>query len=489
MASLNVHNYSNFLCFVVIVTILTYLIPPIGLLNGDEEMYFKTAYDYFNDNYNQNSAFILNKNSLNHRFLFDFLCGTLINYVGYEYTNIIGRIFVILFFSYSLTSLFKILNLGIIAITLILISFLIFNQTYYSELQLFKGFLASDISFSISILSIVYTFKKKNLIALISLVFATYFHFLIGGYFFLFFIFYFFISSENKILASAYVFLYLILISPIFFILINTNFQNDIYVSEYDVDWIYSFLRHPHHLLPFKSIETFINDWLPGIILSLFLFLQVVYIHYKKLFINYSFLSLYLIIGNIYLISAFIISYFDFSFTFSKLYLFRPACIVFLLTLVFLVKFYIRKFNLYKILNKYYIVKSFLVFFIISSFLLFTQTSRLNNTSTKIDKIEFIKFVKKNTPESSNFLFESSMLDFERLTGRTSFFSNKLIPTHTSGITTWYERRLLYKQIFDHKKLVKNKSINFFVTKAESKNINFSEIVFKNNDYVLYLNN
>jgi len=478
-------NFDNTLVFLVISAILSLVIPANGVLNGDEEMYFRMASDYLSSSLNSNSEFITNENSLNHRFLFNYICGILVYNFGYEDTHIIGRVIIISLFSLSLFSLFKYLNSRPIEIIFTLFLFLILHQTYYSELQLVKGFLASDFSYPISILSVVYMFKRKYLLALFLLVLATYFHFLIGGYFFLFFIVYFFINSNNRFLFFIYNVLYLFLISPLFFILIKSNLKYDLSVVEYDVNWIYSYVRHSHHLLPFKSYTEFINNWLPGIILSQILFFIVIFIHFKKLFIEYLQLSLYLIIGNVYLIVAFFISYFDHSFTLAKLYLFRPACAIFLLTLIFLTRFIFIKMKFYEFTSRSLINRIFLTLVLIFCFYFYNTNSRYKSADLS-NKIEFIDFVKSKTNDECIFLFENSMIDFERLTGRVSFFSNKIIPTHALGIMEWYKRRLFYKKIFVNIEFVERHNIDYFVTKSKKYNKNFSNIIFENNDFVVY---
>lgn len=479
-------NINSLFVFAVSFTILIYLIPPNGLLNGDEEMYFKAASNNILNSFNFNSAFILNENTLNHRFLYDFICGRLVNYFGYELTHVYGRLFIVFLFSLSLTSLLEYFKASIVEVAFVLLSFLILHQNYYSGLQLFKGFLASDFSYSISLFSIVYMFKRKYLVALILLVLATYFHFLIGGYSFLFFIIYYYFNSDKKVFSLFYVFLYLILISPLLFILIKSNFSYDSSALDYDVNWIYSFVRHPHHLLPFKSYDEFIDNWLMGIVFSQILFFIVYYIHLKKLFIKHLNLSLFIIIGNIYLIFSFFISYFDSSLIFSKLYLFRPASLVFFLTLVFLTMFLVEKFKFYEILNSHNVKKGFIILFFGIFIYSFNTSSRFKSISVGVSEIKFLNFIKNNSNDNDVFLFKYSMLDFERKTGRLSFFSNKLVPTHHLGIIEWYNRRLFYQKIFSEGIFIENHNIDFFVTNMKTNNPNFGEILFENNKYVVY---
>jgi hypothetical protein len=141
--------------------------------------------------------------------------------------------------------------------------------------------------------------------------------------------------------------------------------------------------------------------------------------------------------------------------------------------------------KLYKFTSRRLINRIFLILFLIFSFYFYNTNSRFKSVDLS-NKIEFIDFIKSKTNDKSIFLFEYSMIDFERLTGRVSFFSNKIIPTHDLGIIEWYKRRLFHKKIFDDLEFVEIHNIDFFVTKSKTYNKNFSNIIFENNDFVVY---
>ena len=95
-------DISNIYLIAVIFSIVFIAIPPNGLLNGDEEMYFKFASDYIYGSSNSLSAFISHENAVIHRFFYNYFCGGMIRALGYEYTQIFGRLVVICLFSLSL---------------------------------------------------------------------------------------------------------------------------------------------------------------------------------------------------------------------------------------------------------------------------------------------------------------------------------------------------------------------------------------------------
>lgn len=468
----------NIYLIAVIFSIVFLVIPPNGLLNGDEEMYFKFSSDYIFGSPNNYSAYISQDNAVSHRFLFNFLCGGMISTLGYEYTQVFGRLAVICLFSFSLFKLFSYFRFSVLEAFIVLTAFIFFDQTYYSGLQFFKGFLASDLAYAFGLLSISSVLSGKLNTALIFLIVSTYFHFLIGGYLFLFYSL--FLLSKN-IRKARNLLIYLISVTPLIIILYNATINDTFHPV--DPNWIYSYIRHPHHLLPFRDITVFIEEWLPGFIASQILFGAILYIRFSKRREYFSDVVSYIIYANIYLIIAFVISYIDKDYSFAKLYLFRPASLVLFLTLIYMTKYFWIELKI-SVLYKYKIF-GYSIFMFWFAFCVINYPKRFNYSVSE-NKEDLIDFVKTRSEEGSVFVLQHSILDFERRTGRYAFFLNKVIPTDDVSIGEWYKRRLFHQDLFDCKISNANDVADYIILSGDKRRLcGYSRVVFENAEYTV----
>ncbi|MGK7941705.1 MAG: hypothetical protein AB4062_16460, partial [Crocosphaera sp.] len=156
--------------------------PPNGPWNGNEENYLGLAWRRLSsEDIYQISAL---KDSANHRFVFEYLTGFSIKYIGFEWTRYIGRLIVALLYSISLATFFRNLKLSIIDSYIILLTFVYLGEGILGWEWFFQGYESKTLAYPFVFLSFSLSLKKRFNLSYLCLAIATYFHFLVGGFWF-----------------------------------------------------------------------------------------------------------------------------------------------------------------------------------------------------------------------------------------------------------------------------------------------------------------
>ena len=432
----------------------------------------------------ENSAYIQPDNIFSYRYIFDILV-TLFYYISNDIviSANIGRLLLAILFTISIYHLSKTLNLNIVYIIISLSFFMLMNQQLVGGDKIFgNGFQSSALSFAIVILKISFVLRKKYLPFFILGILATYLHFLIGGYWFLICI----ISAifiEKKFYKFLYYFiLYILFCIPLIlslYIDIIFNTSNIIQIAD-----IFAF-RSKHHFLPFYNYSTLVW-WLPGILLT------IIFLIYSIFAINNNFeksINIIIAISSVQILFFFFlispIEKFNF---FSNFDPFRHSTILLLLTFCSIAS-RISKFK----------IDSFIVLIIvmpISLNVIYPAIGRIiyNNPDALLygnnnSKIDLINYVKKNTNEKDTVILinDNQLGDFEILTKRPTYFSWKLIPSHSKGINEWHNRYNKFEKL--NEITCKNSNINFeYLIISPNNKEQFSRcgnLVYENDNYLI----
>lgn len=270
------------------------------------------------------------------RFLSFVLIGLLEEIFGESNSIFIFRIIIVIGLSYSISLLARVFKLRTSDTLFSLLLFIYFGQSYFGREWIFGGSEPKILAYIFVISSVYLACKDRNWLLIFSLVLATYFHFLVGGFWTLA-IFVLLIIRNIRARKTIYLFMvYTISISPIFLILIFERLNNpvgNIADLEYTLNEIYAVFRAPHHIAPFSSMDQ-IKIWLPGIAIFLTV-LFVIIVAYRTQARAPKYLLLWVILLHLYLASALVVAFIDRNtHIFSQFYLFRPGSLTLLLLLM-----------------------------------------------------------------------------------------------------------------------------------------------------------
>ena len=264
------------------------------------------------------------------RIVFEYLLGSLIDLVGYEFAHGIARIGMVLGYAAGLSVLFSALQLSCLDALLTLTVFRLCGEQLIGGEWLFQGVEAKTVAYALIIPALVLAVRFRWLAATLICVAATYLHFLVGSFWSAIILAtHWLIAREHSATLKAGM-LYGLLVMPLIYLIgLDQMGQPAEQGSMPSVARIYGEIRDPHHLAPFKSLWTF-WEWMPGVVAMICLGLTLGILIQKK---QTPPLALAPFMGLVYLMGALLISYLDRNnLVLAKLYLFRPSSLTLFLT-------------------------------------------------------------------------------------------------------------------------------------------------------------
>lgn len=501
LSNLTFSNKNWLVNFVLILALILFIMPPGGEWNGNEENYLGLAWRIFSpEGLSQISAL---RDSANHRFLFEYLTAFSINHVGFEWTRAFGRIIVALLYSASLVTLFRNLKLSIIDSYTIILAFVYLGEGILGWEWFFQGFEAKTLAYPFVFFSFSSSLKKKFNLSCLLLIIATYFHFLIGVFWFFVTIIGHYWQVKNIRLTLFQLGKYLIGCLPLFSIIIFQQLPTKAPInSTEDVNWIYSYFRNAHHVAPFAELEQLGADWFQShwynrifflFGLTLISFVLYSYSENKK---EKDFSRLIFTL-NIYLVFSLGISYFDKNGLLGKFYLFRPSSVTLFLTLCFYVLY--LKNRLSNNVNQL----SFVALVLIGSLTIPNLQghdliiSRVG-TPVRDETPSYLNNLKlKQIIQSSNNLdiflispeLEATHLSFERKYNRPTLVYRKFVPTTPRDIIRWYKLINMRKELFEKgcpAQIMEKYPVQYLLTESDRESVNScGQELFKNQEVKL----
>ena len=496
-----VKKHDFIFCFALIFILIMLMMPPNKWYSNEEQYLGYVWRNFSSDNLVNISAL---KDTANHRFLYDTISGFAISHIGFEWTHALGRIIVALLYSLSLVYFFRSLGLSTIASCTIILTFVGLGEDILGGEWLFKGFEPKNLAYPFVFFSFSTSLKSRFGHSYLFLTLATYFHFLVGGFWFLITWLgqlYWTRNFKQTVFDSCR---YFILCAPLLGMIGIEQLQNQAtFSSDPPASWIYSYFRAPHHVAPFASASQFKLLWYKGVFLLFCLTIAsiTIYRYGNKNEREFSKLILAL---NIYFIFSLLISYIDKNGVLGKFYLFRPSSIALLLTLCLYGLFLKNR------ISKNYQPISFIVLILISSLTIPTlqgheifyrrfESAVLGKApiySPLFTFKDFLPGLRSSLPgykhhyselekiilasnKTDIFLIdpkiEMSYLSFERKYNRPTLVFYKFVPTTSSGIVRWYELLKMRDNLFNQgcpSDLTNNYHIRYLIAHKNNDNIN-----------------
>jgi hypothetical protein len=345
---------------------------------------------------------------------------------------------------------------------LALIFFLVVgNQTYFAAEWIFGGSEGKVFAYILVMLAISLVVHSRLQPAVVLLVIATYFHFLVGGFWAGALFLYLYLNGHNRKQLLLAVLGFTLLVLPMVALLVYENKilpPPDVSGLDFTIDQIYSDIRNPHHVAPFK--EGYFH-WAGGFVIFL-LFSGFLYvIKRRELFWN-SNLLLWVGCLHLYLLVALVIAWFDrHTQLLGKFYLFRPAALTYLLCLLIF----------FDALTKHWLAASEKRLKIVTGLFLLVAVGALaikfpsmvrSSPNSLIRSLgneekELIYWIRANIPAGAVILIAESSgkplnsMNLEQLIDRPTLVSWKFVPTTHYEIALWYKRILLKREIYEGK--------------------------------------
>lgn len=374
------------------------------------------------------------------------------------------------------------------------------HQTYFAAEWIFGGTEGKVFAYILVMLAIGLVIHGRLLPAVVLLAIATYFHFLVGGFWAGALFVYLYLNAHSRQQLVLGIFAYAVLVLPMVGLLIYENKllpPPDLTGLNFTIDQIYSDIRNPHHVAPFKDD---IFHWTGGFIVFLVFSALVYLVRRRKLFWNQTLVT-WIGLLHCYLVAALVIAWLDrHTQLLGKFYLFRPAALIYLLCLLVL----------FDALSKHWLSVSekrikvvSIIFIVLAVGALGIKLPRMMQSSPDSlmnsmgdDEKQLIHWIKTNISEGTVILIPESSgkplnsMNFEQLIDRPTLVSWKFVPTTRYEIALWYKRLLIKREIFDGKcDALKQLSVSHVLAVNQTQTDNLSkcgERLYSLGSYVLF---
>lgn len=448
------------------------------------------------------------------RIIFQFIVGHLLQYFSFGLVVLVFRLLLIITFSIIISKIYKELSINKFQTIFHLFLFIIvFNQSFFAGSWILVSVEAKGFAYVFILLSVYYILKRKLTLSLIFLILATYIHILVGFWFtfYLFLTLIIFRKSLEVNIRSMFINIgvYILILCPYIIFLKSTVINYD-QIDQLAVssDWIYTYIRTPHHTALVPNLQYFYKKHLGGIIIAaIALFFSIIFykIHRNK---SIKFIYQYVILslgGTLLLVS---VAFIDKTGVFLKYYPYRINTLsCFLISLLITKWMYeiIKKKKYLKFLNILILLVTLNGFFNITSKNYRPQIVNVNdfikifrkpnNTYIKnsednlSDICNYIKFHTKRDALIFSFV---NNLTISRRSERRRFVIYKMGGSGDLKIMQdWYFKLILKRKVYSNisflPKVIKKYTITHILT---HKNIILSpdlyEIIYSNEEFVLY---
>ncbi|MCH8905346.1 MAG: hypothetical protein IIA45_15715, partial [Bacteroidetes bacterium] len=334
--------------------------------------------------------------------------------------------------------------------------------------------------------------KEKFIASVTWTVIGSYFHILVGGWFFIFLFIYLVIYKNAWSKAIIYSAVYIAILLPIIIYLYKGGVK-DFHATALglNVNEILAYYRSPHHLGLFKSAYYFFYNHLPGVLFTLSWFTLCIF-YFRK--INDSLIQrlnkMNIILFSMLLISL-IIGIFDRGGWYIKYFPYRIGALSMLLVIIqttLMLKKLAIKESFGQYLNRAILIIC-LPMTVYTTAVNFDQ-SYFNYFKSHPQEEALYSFIQDSTArESVVHLYQFENLSFTRKTRRDRYVVEKFFPMKSRKIREWYLRMEIDKEIQTDDNffyLFKENSVIDYIISKKRISIPDSKEVFKNETYFVY---
>ncbi|MEM6637685.1 MAG: hypothetical protein AAF667_17545 [Pseudomonadota bacterium] len=427
-------------------------LPP--LWGGNEVHYFDLAYrtvqpEAFTA---QHSAF----DNSNARFLSYRMIGHLIESFGFETTKRILTPLQWFGMSAALATLALTLGLSAVALGVGLGLYVLVGPSLIGEEWIFGTVEAKVFAYIAVLFGLSMAFSDKWRSAVVLLALATYFHFLVGGFWAASIILLRIIRGD-AVAASRTLLAYTVLILPILIILATERIGAVVDMTGLDRSLanIYAEYRNPHHVAPFHDFVSFVLKWATGTCVHAGL-AGAFYLISRQKDTGPTGLYLWLAGLNGYILVALLIAYLDRNtHALAPLYFFRPAGLILLLSTCGLAAALIQRMDAEKVRSATPAAAILMIALIVPKAAISVGIFAFHNITLAEQSQKthgaLIDWISKNTPPGASVLLEppaaepsrleempSGYAAVERLSGRGLIVNFKFVPTAADDTARWY---------------------------------------------------
>ncbi|MBV9252325.1 MAG: hypothetical protein JO227_24145 [Acetobacteraceae bacterium] len=440
----------------VLILVLLLLIPPHGILSENEEDYFALAHRFVSGSAWPEKTAVFDASP--HRMLSDLTLGAVVSAIGYAPAQVVTRLLAVAGYALTLSALFRVVGLSTLDAAIAVMGTELIGQDIIGGEWLFSGYEAKVAAYVLVLAGLrLMLARRQSAAAALLFAVATWFHFLVGGFWFLAAMALRLLDSPRELRQVARMTaLYALLVAPLLGVIAWARLADTSATGLTDMpppDVIYAIIREPHHQSPFLSWAYFRAQWLPGYVMALPMLLVCVWVAWRHACRRLRVMALWVAGLLTYLVVILGPKLLDRDTgMLGKLYLFRPSALTLLLWLLLALAVLVAMLG-----SRAWFLRAALVAVAAPAFLWIRGGQLVreiaDNDALMRDKQPFVAAVTRVVAPGDVVLIdpevEMQWLDFERRTSRPTFVAWKFAPTNDAELIKWYRRIEFRREVFE----------------------------------------
>ncbi len=417
---------------------------------GNEETYMQLSKQFYNPEWIP-GAFSISEFA-GTRILYECIIGFLLDLFSFEIVAFIGKLFICTAYAFIISGTIKRLHVSNIQAVFILQVVFFSYPWFFSGEYLLPGIEPKHFAYLFILSAVNKIMDGRYTLAVLLVIGGCWFHILVGGWFFIALMLYFLWTKEISFwLVFLYSAICIVCLSPLIYYLVDEiilNYQP--LKNGINGNWIYSYVRVPHHTGIFKSIDYFHDHHLKGVLWTAIAMLSAMFVFTKSENKSVNRINKFLFTVTALLLINVVIAFFDKSGSFVKYYPFRLTPIS--AYLFFLVGFSFLFENIKeggKSIVNFLFISSAVLFVYVVSLNVFKNYRLFSGSNAAFYQISV--FIKEHTPKNAVIYYadqgEDYRLTFTRVSDRDRFFVFKNAPAGTNKIYEWYDRMLVQEKV------------------------------------------
>jgi hypothetical protein len=386
------------------------------------------------------------------RLLYECVIGFLLDLFSFEIVAFIGKLFICTGYALIISGTIKRLQISNIQTVFILQVVFFSYPWFFSGEYLLPGIEPKHFAYLFILSAVNKIMDGKYTLAVLLVIGGCWFHILVGGWFFIALMLYFLWTKEVSFwIVCVYSAICIVLLAPLIYYLVDGIILN--YHSTkngINGNWIYSYIRVPHHTGIFKSIDFFHDYHLKGVLWTAIAMLSTVFVFHNEKNKSFDRINKFLFVVTALLLINVVISFFDKNGSFVKYYPFRltpmSAYLFFFIGFRFIFE------NMKeggKSIENFLFISSAVLFVYVASLTIFKNYRLFSGANKEFYQIS--AFIKEHTPKDAVIYYadqgEDYRLTFTRVSDRDRFFVFKHAPAGTDKIYEWYDRMLVQEKV------------------------------------------
>ncbi|MEO1317179.1 MAG: DUF6798 domain-containing protein [Pseudomonadota bacterium] len=399
------------------------------------------------------------------RFLPFFALGLIQELIGREAAFVLMRLVLLGTYAAAFIALSRALGLHFLVMPIALIIFVFLGEEFFSGSYLFGSTESKGFSYAVVIFGIAAMLRGKALSSALIMALATYFHFLIGGFWFGGALLLGLLLRQRIMELAKATGVFVLIVSPLVIALVSEQLLsaapdmsdlgasiNDIYAS-----------RNIHHVLPFLNLGGFAFSWFPGVVLLAATGCALAMLWFMDRDGPISVIYPWLLLLHVYLLVALGLAALDRETNFLvPFYIFRPNSLVLLFSVIAILAATIR-------LSRASSVALPVLLLIFGALIVGERVpvmakslleDRANlwrlDASANADERAAMAWIEQETARDAVVVFEGTphtdwnppWMALEAITGRPSLVVYKFVPVTKPTLAEWYRRVLWRDAVF-----------------------------------------